>query len=147
MKKFFFMPLVLLIICLFCGCAKAPSHDKVCSLVFDCSNVFSAEVQNEEKLALIPENGIIYQSETAAFSTGESIFDILKRELMSNKIHFEFNANPVYLQGVGNIYEKDFGDMSGWVYTVNGESPIVGCDSYFPENGDEICFEYITKWE
>ena len=32
-------------------------------------------------------------------------------------------------------------------YTVNGESPVVGCESYFPEDGDVICFEYITSWE
>ena len=104
-------------------------------------------MQNSEKLELIPEDGIIYKTETAGFSAGESAFDILKRELTNNKIHFEFNQNPVYLQGVGNIYERDFGDMSGWVYTVNGESPTVGCAEYFPENGDIILFEYITSWE
>ena len=147
MKKVYFLSLITLIICLFCGCAKTPAPDSVCTLIIDCSSAFSSEVQNAEKLEIIPEDGIIYKTETAAFSAGESVFDILKRELTNNKIHFEFTQNPVYLQGVGNIYEKDFGDMSGWVYTVNGESPVVGCDSYFPENGDVIRFEYITSWE
>lgn len=147
MKKLYFLSLIVLIIGLFCGCAKAPVTDSVCTLIFDCSNALSAEVQNSEKLELIPEDGIIYKTETAGFSAGESAFDILKRELTNNKIHFEFNQNPVYLQGVGNIYERDFGDMSGWVYTVNGESPTVGCAEYFPENGDIILFEYITSWE
>ena len=124
MKRIYFFSLIVLIISLFCGCANAPV-----------------------KLELIPENGIIYKSESASFSAGESAFDILKRELTNNKIHFEFNQNPVYLQGVGNIYEKDFGDMSGWVYTVNGQSPTVGCAEYFPVSGDTICFEYITSWE
>lgn len=147
MKKVYLFSLVVMILYLSCGCSQPVATDSVCTLVFDCSNAFSAEAQNAEKLEIIPEDGIIYKTDTAAFSTGESVFDILKRELTSNKIHFEFNQNPVYLQGVGNIYEKDFGDMSGWVYTVNGESPIVGCESYFPENGDVICFEYITSWE
>ena len=147
MKRIYFFSLIVLIISLFCGCANAPVADSVCTLVIDCSSAFSAEVQNGEKLELIPENGIIYKSESASFSAGESAFDILKRELTNNKIHFEFNQNPVYLQGVGNIYEKDFGDMSGWVYTVNGQSPTVGCAEYFPVSGDTICFEYITSWE
>lgn len=147
MKRMYFLTLITLIICIFCGCSQPVDTDSVCTLVFDCSSALSAEVQNAEKLEIIPEDGIIFKTETAAFTSGESAFDILKRELTSNKIHFEFNQNPVYLQGVGNIYEKDFGDMSGWVYTVNGESPVVGCDSYFPKNGDMICFEYITSWE
>lgn len=147
MKKMYFITLMALIICLFCGCASAPAHDSVCTITVDCSSAFSAEVQNAEKLEIIPADGIIYKTEAAAFSKGESAFDILKRELTANKIHFEFNQNPVYLQGIGNIYERDFGDMSGWVYTVNGESPTVGCAEYFPESGDVICFEYITSWE
>ncbi len=146
MKKIYFLSLITLIICIFCGCSNAPAPDSVCTLIVDCGNTFSAEVQNAEKLELVPEDGIIYKTEAAAFSAGESAFGILKRELTANKIHFEFNQNPVYFQAIGNIYEKDFGDMSGWVYTVNGESPTVGCDSYFPESGDVICFEYITSW-
>ena len=147
MKKMYFLSLMALIICLFCGCASAPAQDSVCTVIVDCGNAFSAELQNTEKLEILPEDGIIYKTETACFSTGESVFDILKRELTTNKIHFEFNQTPTYFQAIGNIYEKDFGDMSGWVYTVNGESPTVGCDSYFPESGDAICFEYITSWE
>ncbi len=147
MKKIYFLGLIALIICLFCGCQNAPAYDSACTLVLDCSSAFSSDVQNKEKLEIIPEDGIIYKTEAAAFSKGESAFDILKRELTNNKIHFEFNQNPVYFKGIGNIYERDFGDMSGWIYTVNGESLMVGCDSYFPENGDVICFRYITKWE
>jgi len=147
MKKVCCSSLITLIICVFCGCSQPVTTDSVCTVIVDCSSAFSADVKNAEKLELLPENGIIYETETAAFSNGESVFDILKREFTANKIHFEFNQNPTYFKGIGNIYERDFGDMSGWVYTVNGESPTVGCDSYFPENGDEICFRYITSWE
>ena len=48
----------------------------------------------------------------------------------------------MYIHGIGNIYEFDFGDLSGWVYLVNGESASVGVDQYVLKDGDrvELCY-------
>ena len=48
----------------------------------------------------------------------------------------------VYVKGIGHIYEYDFGPLSGWMYSVNGETPSVGCGSYKPQPGDYIEWRY-----
>ena len=44
------------------------------------------------------------------------------------------------------LYEFDYGDLSGWQYTVNGVSPSVGIGAYKLKNGDVIEFHYTTNF-
>ncbi len=44
--------------------------------------------------------------------------------------------NAVWEENV--LSEFDFTESSGWIYTVNGEIPDVGMNSYIPNPGDEI---------
>ena len=51
----------------------------------------------------------------------------------------------MYVHGIGNIYEFDFGDLSGWVYLVNGESASIGCAQYVLQPGDRVEFRYTLE--
>lgn len=99
-----------------------------------------------EKENIIPEDGIIYPETKVEFFDGESVFDILKREMQKAKIHLEFNETPIYktayIEGIGNLYEFDCGELSGWMYRVNGEFPGIGCSSCYVKCGDVIEFVY-----
>jgi hypothetical protein len=48
----------------------------------------------------------------------------------------------VYISGISYIYEFDFGDLSGWTYTVNGQRSSVGAGEYKLSDGDAIVWEY-----
>jgi len=69
--------------------------------------------------------------------------------MTKNNIHFEFVKTPaynsVYIEGIGNLYEFDLGDTSGWLYSVNGIEPRYGCSDYILKNGDRVEFWYSTK--
>ena len=43
-----------------------------------------------------------------------------------------------YIAGINHLYEFDYGDLSGWVYKVNGVLPSVGCGGYELKDGDII---------
>ena len=47
-----------------------------------------------------------------------------------------------YVSGIGNLYEFDFGGLSGWVYSVNGRMPSVSCGEYVLSDGDKIEWMY-----
>ena len=47
-----------------------------------------------------------------------------------------------YLQGINNLYEKDCGQWSGWMYEVNGWYPNYGCSRYQVQDGDNIEWHY-----
>ena len=48
----------------------------------------------------------------------------------------------VYVEGINNLYEFDCGELSGWMYSVNGIYPNYGCSSYILKDGDVICWVY-----
>lgn len=100
----------------------------------------------EEKRVVIPDDGIIYPESTHTFTDGESAFDLLKRVTKEHGIHLEFEITPAYnsayIRGIGNLYEFDGGDLSGWLYLVNGKIPSFGCSDYLIKNNDKIEFLY-----
>ena len=80
------------------------------------------------------------------FSQGESVYDVLQRVCRENKIHMESSFTPVYnsayIEGIGNLYEFDCGEGSGWMYRVNGEFPNYGCSRYVLQDGDTVEWVY-----
>lgn len=96
--------------------------------------------------ALVPEDGILLSTTECPFEEGESVFDLLKRETRSNDINMEFAEAPLYgsayIEGIGNLYEFDCGELSGWMYRVNGEFPNYGCSHYLLHAGDRVEWVY-----
>ncbi|WP_152393481.1 DUF4430 domain-containing protein [Paenibacillus guangzhouensis] len=101
---------------------------------------------NPDKLEMLPEDGVIYPAQKVTFYEGESVFDVLLREMRKNKIHMEFSMTPIYnsnyIEGIHNIYEFDCGELSGWMYKVNGWFPNYGASRYMLQEGDVIEWVY-----
>ncbi len=90
---------------------------------------------------IIPETEFVLLENDTAFT-------VLERVLAYNEIPFDYNGTAgtgVYVKGINGIYEMDYGEMSGWMYTVNGEFPDEGCGSYEPRNGDVIKWLYTRE--
>ncbi|UOY91710.1 DUF4430 domain-containing protein [Ectobacillus sp. JY-23] len=101
---------------------------------------------NKDKLSVLPKDGVIMKTRRVQFYEGESVFDVLKRETMASKIHMEMEFYPIYnsayIEGINNIYEFDCGELSGWMYKVNGWFPNYGSSRYKLKNGDVIEWVY-----
>lgn len=98
----------------------------------------------------IPEDGCILKETTYAFAPDETVYDILVRAVKENKLHMEkkktgSGPRDYYICGIANIYEYDWGELSGWMYYVNGESPSVGCGEYRVKDGDRIEWLYTRE--
>ncbi|SEM51809.1 DUF4430 domain-containing protein [Paenibacillus sp. OV219] len=101
---------------------------------------------NSDKLEVLPEDGVIFAEQKVSFYEGESVFDVLLREMKKHKIHMEFEMTPLYnsnyVEGIHNIYEFDCGELSGWMYRVNGWFPNYGASRYKLGDGDVIEWLY-----
>lgn len=125
----------------------AESDVLTCTLLVSCEVLLEKmEVLDAEKRELIPENGWIYSASEVVFYEGESVFNVLQREMKSNQIHLEFVNTPLYnstyIEGINNLYEFDAGELSGWMYQVNGTFPSYGSSQYILEDGDTIWWQY-----
>lgn len=82
-----------------------------------------------------------------ALSSGDSVYDVAARVLRYEGIDFATKGGrAVYISGIGGLEEFDMGAESGWIYTVNGDTPGVNCGEYQPESGDEIEFKYVDEF-
>ncbi|MBR7070901.1 MAG: DUF4430 domain-containing protein [Clostridia bacterium] len=101
----------------------------------------------DRSAAHIPENGVFLDAQEIEFEKGSSVYDVLVDTTAQNRIHMESsgtNQSP-YVKGIGNIYEFDYGDLSGWMYFVNGKSPSIGCGEYKVKDGDRIEWLYTCN--
>lgn len=127
--------------------SSAPEEVYTCTLSVRCDTVLNNVANlNSDKTDLIPENGVIFPETVLEFIPGESVFDVLLRTMKEHRIHFEFVNAPfygsTYVEGIGNLYEFDCGEISGWMYKVNGIFPNYGCSKYILKSGDKIEWIY-----
>ncbi|MBR5571406.1 MAG: DUF4430 domain-containing protein [Oscillospiraceae bacterium] len=101
------------------------------------------------KESYVPASGTILGTTRVGFDEGETVFDVLKRVCDSAGIQIEYSWTPIYdsyyVEGINHLYEFDCGELSGWMYKVNGWFPNYGSSSYDLENGDTIVWCYTCE--
>ncbi|MBQ4037186.1 MAG: DUF4430 domain-containing protein [Clostridia bacterium] len=118
-----------------------------CTFSIECSTILNnLSLLDPEKLEMVPYDGVILAEATVVFYEGESVFDVLQRVCIENKIHTEASWTPMYnsayVEGIYNLYEFDCGALSGWMYRVNGWYPNYGCSRYQLKDGDVVEWRY-----
>lgn len=123
------------------------SKSGTCTLYIECSTILNnMDNFNAKKMDVLPSNGVIYAKKQVTFYKGESVYDVLLRECQKNRIHMEYSWTPIYnshyIKGINNLYEFDCGELSGWMYSVNGWFPNYGVSRYQVSEGDSLEFHY-----
>ncbi|MDO4869100.1 MAG: DUF4430 domain-containing protein [Bacillota bacterium] len=118
-----------------------------CTIQIQCKSI----LKNMDKLAsgknrYVPSNGVILSTSSVQFQKGETAYDVTKRACSATGIQIEASYVPLYgsyyVEGINHLYEFDCGEMSGWLYKVNGWAPNYGCSEYKLKNGDSIVWTY-----
>lgn len=117
------------------------------TLSISCATILDHMDQlTDGKESLVPEDGWILKATQVEFTQGESVFDVLLRYTKEQKIHMEYSNTPMYnsayIEGINNLYEFDCGNLSGWMYNVNGWFPNYGCSRYQLKDGDVVNWVY-----
>ena len=156
MKRIVQVMILMLVLAMLCGCGKTNGANVEdtngdgklsCTLEIRCDVLLeNLDQLKTEKAALVPEDGVLLPVTEVEFDGGESVFDVFRKVLREEKIHFEYvdasAYDSVYIEGIGNLYEFDCGPQSGWIYSVNGVHPGLGCSAYTLADGDVIVFCY-----
>lgn len=124
--------------------------EHTCTLTVTCATILNhMEDLAAGKESLIPSDGIIYSNQEVTFTEGETVFDVLKREMKDNRIQMEYTSVPAYgsdyIEAINNLYEFDCGQNSGWKYSVNGTYPTYGCSQYELKDQDVIQWAYTCE--
>ncbi|HWQ80421.1 MAG TPA: DUF4430 domain-containing protein [Anaerovoracaceae bacterium] len=127
--------------------AAISDRQLTCTLSVRCDTILNnMDALDPEKTELVPADGAIFATAKVTFYEGESVFNVLLREMKKNKIHMEFVNTPIYnsayIEGINNLYEFDCGELSGWMFKVNGWFPNYGCSRYQLKEGDVVEWVY-----
>lgn len=92
------------------------------------------------------------QKTTYTVDMNATVWDVIQKALKDNNMtctHTQ-SLNTVYIASVTKgdltIGEFDNGNLSGWMYTLNGKHPLLGVAQQYLENGDKIVFHYTDDY-
>lgn len=122
-------------------------NEYTCTFSIECSTILNnLDELNPEKFDVLPADGIIFPATEVTFYDGESVYDVLQRICQENNIHMEASWTPMYnsayVEGINNLYEFDCGNLSGWMYRVDGWYPNYGCSRYQLKENEVVEWRY-----
>ena len=79
---------------------------------------------------------------TFTFNEGATVYDALCALGLSVNAHG--SSYGTYVAAIGGLAEKQYGGTSGWMYSVNGTTPMTACSNYVLSNGDNVVWDYVT---
>ena len=133
-----------------------------CTVRIECNTIYdNLSKLKSGKQTFLPTSGVIIDNVKVELNGGESAFDVIKKACEENVctdsckyckasgVQIEYTYTPAfnnyYIEGIHQIYEKDCGTQSGWMYSVNGAFPDVGTSSYEVSPGDVIVFSFTCN--
>lgn len=79
---------------------------------------------------------------TFTFNEGATVYDALCALGLS--VNAQGSSYGTYVSAIGGLTEKQHGGTSGWMYSVNGTTPMTACSNYVLSNGDSVVWYYVT---
>lgn len=129
---------------------KEPEKLITCVMTIQCTTLLDNLDALEENLhKYVPEDGYMVNQMSVSIKEGASAYELLEMVCKAQGIHLDATHTAVdsgyYVRGIGYLYEKNAGKMSGWLYKVNGEIPNKGASNYILQEGDHIAFVYTCN--
>lgn len=73
---------------------------------------------------------------------GASVYTVLTQLASQNGL--SVSGTKIYVKGIGDLFEKQHGSLSGWMYSVNGVYPNKSCGYYYLDNNDSVVWRYVN---
>ena len=120
-----------------------PKIEHAVSLLISCENAVKPDSGLVDSIrAELPSDGLVFYSQEFEIESGDTVYDVISRACRENGIPMESSriamSSDMYIEGIANLYEFDCGQLSGWMYSVNGDFPQLSTSQVEVKDGDEI---------
>lgn len=128
------------------GYRQAGDHEEgaiTVTMSVRCDTILRDEKVND----YIPDDGIIMDTTTFHMDEDSTVYDVLLNASQNYALPIDNRGaqGAAYIAGINYLYEFAYGDLSGWMYRVNGVFPDVGCQGYHLSDGDSIEWLYTKN--
>lgn len=109
------------------------------------SDTNTSQSQTNSKITVSVQ--VIGMGDTMMASTmnvdkNSNVLSVLKE--LASKNGKEVAGSDYYVSGIGGLYEKQHGPASGWMYSVNGVTPMKAAINYNLKDGDSVKWYYVN---
>ena len=154
-KTIVYFLLIMLVIISLNSCGGTDKVDptaKKATITIDCHTATEKKHNGElDKgvASVVSDDGFILPKTEVVLQKDDTVLSVLLRVTKENKIHTSYQGQTsygtAYVEAIGNLFEKDCGKKSGWMYFVNGKYPNYGCSNYDLEGNEDIVWIYTCK--
>ncbi len=104
----------------------------------------NAEVKSVPQVAVHVKglNGANLYTDTAILEDGDTAYSVLVKAIGKHNIISRPYDKGVYIVGINNLKELDYGPNSGWMYRINGSFPDVYAGQIELKDGDVLEWLY-----
>lgn len=146
MKKILALCLAILMLTAFAGCQKTATKDEnsvSCTFTINASLAAKNEELDKDVAALLKDDGMLANAKSITVKKGTNAGDAFKAFCKENNIvlNSEDGEYGLFVKGIGGLDNGACGEMSYWLFKVNGEFSDVGAGSVTVNEGD--AFEWI----
>lgn len=116
------------------------------TIQINCKLLLGKDLTESGLAPLVPADGILLATTKVALNEGETVYSLSRRITRDKGIHLSAQGSPelgtLYVEAIGNIYEKAYNSKSGWIYLVNGKKPATSAGLYALKPGDVLVWAY-----
>lgn len=128
--------------------ASTEAPQITCTVAVSCQTVWeNTDLAEPETLDRLPEDGWMIQETELTVSEGTTVLETLQWAAQEAGIPVVTSGTPAFVESVGGLANGDVGDVSGWTYTLNGESIMESAAVQTVAEGDQVVWSFICTWE
>ena len=127
--------------------APAPAADTV-TISINCATILdNMDRLREGKAPFVPADGSVLPVTAMELHEGDTVYDVLSAACRKFNIQMEHTETiyGIYIEGINQLYEKDCGPLSGWMYRVNGVLVNASANQYTLKKGDVVAWVYTCS--
>ena len=97
----------------------------------------------------LPADGEIIAEKTYKMEEGDDVMDLLEDACEEEKIQLDIKDSSYgeYVDGIANLYPSSVNTgLSGWMFTVDGETPNTGADEVELTDGMTVVWYYTVDY-
>lgn len=108
---------------------------------------------NESKVSYVPEDGMLLPEQVITFEEGSSALDVLLKVTKDYRIPVDYDkgaqssTGSAFIKGIGQIYNGDCLDTSGWMLKIDDEWAERGADEITIKSGQKIEWIFICDYD
>ena len=139
MKKLLTVLCIIALLFAVTACSTKPAGEE--TPIVNPVNLSFSLLDGEDELDL--EDFEEIQDDPFIAEEGSSVLEATQLYCMSHDISISVDSSKGYITEIAGLTEGDYSEMTGWVFTVNGEMGMLSAEEQLVEEGDKIAWEFI----